>query len=73
MKRATDHELLREPSDTQKGQQDVDNQSDAENDGRNRGHFDVENMSQVKRHAPTSSKARPSEAGPVDNAAAEPT
>ena len=37
--------LLREPRDTQNGQQDVDNQSDAENDGRNRGHFDVENMS----------------------------
>ena len=45
MKRATDHELLWEPGDTQKGQQDVDDNSDAENDGRNRGHFDVENMS----------------------------
>jgi hypothetical protein len=52
-------ELLREASDTPKGQQDIDNQSDTENERRNRGHFDVENMSQVKRHAPTSSKARP--------------
>jgi hypothetical protein len=37
--------LLREPRDTQDGQQDVDYQSDAENDGCNRGHVDVENMS----------------------------
>ena len=49
-------ELLREASDTPKGQQDIDNQSDTENERRNRGHFD---LSQVKRHAPTSSKARP--------------
>ena len=39
------------------GQQDVDNRSDAENNGRNRGHFDVENMSWVKRHAPLFWKA----------------
>ena len=49
MKRATDKgpvsQLLREPSDAQKGQQDVDNQSDAEKNGRNRGNLDVENMS----------------------------
>ena len=40
--------LLREPRDTPNGQQDVDNQSDAENDIRNRSHVDVENMSYEK-------------------------
>jgi len=42
---ATWNSLFREPRDTPKGQQDVDNQSDAENDSRSRGHVDVENLS----------------------------
>jgi len=51
--------LLRQPNVTQKGQYDISNQSDAENDDRNRGHFDVENMSEVKGHMSSSEAQRP--------------
>jgi hypothetical protein len=42
---AAPENLLWQPNDTQKEQYDISNQNDAENDDRNRGHFDVENMS----------------------------
>ena len=78
--------LLREPRNTQDGQQDIHNQSDTKNDRRNRGHFDVEICLRSKDIVPSEarpqgpvpvglvvSRARSGQSQRVDRAAAEPT